>query len=212
MHYKNVIFDIDGTLLDTESTGLLSLQKTVKEILGKDIPLKDLYRFFGVPSGKAVIDLNFPDPKAASRIWEKNFQNLSHLISPFPGVEEMLKTIKSRGATIGIVTSRNRKEYNNDKYMSRWSDLIDCSICAEDSPRHKPFPDPIIAYINKNSSSPSDCIYIGDTIHDYHCGHNAGIDFALALWKKSANVSSQQETEKLADYIVHNCEEILQII
>lgn len=212
MKYKHIIFDIDGTLLDTENTGLFSLQKTVKDLLGKDMPLKNLYRYFGVPSGQAVIDLGFPDPKSASEIWEENFQNLLGLITPFPGVEEMLVEIKGKGHVIGVVTSRNRMEYTNDEYMQKWGSLIDYPVCAEDSVKHKPNPDPMIAYMEKAGAHPDECLYIGDTIHDYMCGHSAGADFALALWKQSANLSSQKEAERLADYVVHNAEEILRIV
>lgn len=212
MRYNHIIFDIDGTLLDTEATGMLSLQKTIKDILGKDMTIENLYRYFGVPSGKAIIDLGFPDPKEAAHAWEKNYQALSYLIQPFPGVEQMLFTIKERGAKIGIVTSRNSEEYHKDPFITKWKNIIDSKICAEDSLKHKPFPDPILTYLKRESAQAEDCIYIGDTIHDYSCGHDAGVDFALALWKESANVSSQKETEKLADYIVHNCEEILSIL
>lgn len=212
MHYRHIIFDIDGTLLDTENTGLYSLQKTVKDILGKEMPLKDLYTYFGVPSGQAVIDLNFPDPKAASVIWEENFQALSYLIVPFPEVDSMLRKLKKDGAAIGVVTSRNRYEYLHDQYMNQWEDVIDYSICSEDTIKHKPFPDPMLAYISKSGAKPEECLYIGDTIHDYYCGHSAGVDFALAVWKESANLSSQKEAERLADYVVHDAAEILSIV
>lgn len=212
MRYSHIIFDIDGTLLDTENTGLYSLQKTVKDILGKDMPLEDLYTYFGVPSGQAVIDLHFPDPKKASAIWEENFQSLIGLITPFPGVEDMLRKIKSEGYTLGVVTSRNRFEYTHDSYMQQWNNLIDYPICSEDSLKHKPDPDPMFAYMAKAGASPEQCLYVGDTIHDYMCGHSAGVDFALAVWKQSANLSSQKKAERLADYVVHNVEEILAII
>ena len=53
-NYDNIIFDIDGTLIDTEKTGALSLIQTVRELLGREMPYDEAYSYFGIPSGKVA--------------------------------------------------------------------------------------------------------------------------------------------------------------
>lgn len=181
--YKYIIFDIDGTLIDTEKTGVLSLQQTVKELMNKDMTYEELYPYFGIPSLKAVTLLNFPEPQAAADRWEVNFQNLMYLVTPFEGVDQMLEKLKKEGKVLGIVTSRSQFEFSYDPNLKRWRELFDFVICSEDSPRHKPFPDPMLAFLAKSGASASECLYVGDTIYDFHCGNDAGVDFVLADWR-----------------------------
>ena len=47
-NYDNIIFDIDGTLIDTEKTGVLSLIQTVRELLGREMPYDEAYSYFGI--------------------------------------------------------------------------------------------------------------------------------------------------------------------
>ena len=59
--YEDFVFDIDGTLLDTERTGVLSLMQTIRELTGVEMSYEEAYRFFGVPSSKAASTLGYAD-------------------------------------------------------------------------------------------------------------------------------------------------------
>ncbi|NMB36939.1 MAG: HAD family hydrolase [Bacteroidales bacterium] len=181
--YKHLIFDIDGTLLDTEKTGVLSLQKTVKELMGKDMSYDELYPYFGIPTAVVVEQMDFEDKELATHLWEKYFRELMYLIVPFEGVPEMLPRLREMGFILGLVTSRNRFEFDFDSNLSKWKDLFDTTITSDDSERHKPFPDPLLTYISQSGAVAKECIYFGDTEHDFECAKGAGIDFALADWR-----------------------------
>lgn len=180
--YKHIVFDIDGTLLDSEKTGLVSLRQTVKEILGKDLPIEQLYPYFGMSSRTAVRQLGFPDLEYAAMLWEKHFQELMHWVEPFEGVEETLKALKKAGKTVGIITSRLKEELEYDPNLQRWMPGFDCVICARDTEKHKPHPEPMLCYLQKLRAKPAETLYIGDTIYDCRCALDAGTDFGLALW------------------------------
>lgn len=182
MKYRHFIFDVDGTLLNTEKTGILSLQQTVRELTGRDMPYEELYDYFGLPSAKAAEVLGASDAKLFAETWETHFQELMHLVTVFPGVEEALAAVKAAGARLGIVTSRNRFELNYDPTLRKWASFFDLVVCSEDTVRHKPDPDPLLHYIKQMDALPRECIYIGDTTHDWQCAVGAGIDFALADW------------------------------
>ena len=182
--YRHFVFDIDGTLIDTERTGVLSLIRTVEELLGFVMPYEEAYGYFGIPSAKVAPMLGYADAERFGERWEENFVDLSHLMKSFEGAEEVLAAVKSAGRTTGCVTSRSRYEFEKDVHMQRLVKYIDHVVCAEDSEGHKPSPDPMFAYMEKaGAKAPAECIYIGDTMHDFQCAQGAGCDFALADWQ-----------------------------
>ncbi len=184
MKYLHHIFDIDGTMLDTEKTGVVSLQMAARELLGIELDYATAYRAFGMPSSEVAADYGFADAERFAEVWEVHFQELMYLVQPFPGVEEALRAIKASGGHLGIVTSRSRFEFSYDPFLKAWRDLFDVIVCAEDAPRHKPFPDPALAYMEQAGARPEECIYLGDTIMDYRCATGAGCCFALADWRR----------------------------
>ncbi len=203
--YKHIIFDIDGTLIDTEKTGVLSLQMTVRELLDKEMTYDELYPYFGIPSFKAAAMMEYDDKEKFAQVWEEHFQELMYLVKPFDGVPEMLAQLKREGKVMGIVTSRNRFEFQYDLNLKKWASIFDHIICSEDSVRHKPDPDPMLAYIAKSRAEAQECLYVGDTIYDFQCGDGAGVDFALADWHRRGVQGIS------AKYHVCSAEEILQI-
>ena len=182
--YRHFVFDIDGTLIDTERTGVLSLIKTVRELMGVEMPYEEAYGYFGIPSGRVAPLLGYADAERFAVRWEENFVELMHLMKPFDGVEEVLAAVKAAGRTTGCVTSRSRYEFEKDVHMQRLVKYFDHIVTAEDSEEHKPSPAPMLAYFRKaGAGDPAECVYIGDTLHDCQCGMGAGCDFALADWQ-----------------------------
>jgi phosphoglycolate phosphatase-like HAD superfamily hydrolase len=169
--------------------------------------------------------LGYADAARFGARWEENFVELSHMMRAFDGVEEVLAAVRSAGRTTGCVTSRSRYEFEKDVHMQSLVKYFDHIVCAEDSPLHKPHPDPMLTFMRKAASGapsdpaptdiltaaaadstsidlpeaasafpdgssaagalidPAECIYIGDTLHDYQCATGAGCDFALADWQ-----------------------------
>ena len=188
--YKLAVFDIDGTLIDTERTGVESLVMTIKELLGKDVPYEEAYKAFGIPSGKVAGLFGYADAKRFGDRWEENFVALSHHITPFPGVLEALRRIKATGIATGVVTSRNRFEFEKDIYLKEMVPLLGHIVCSEDTVHHKPHPEPLLHCIGLAAEAcgeaigPNEVLFLGDTMHDYACARDAGCDFALADWKQ----------------------------
>ncbi len=187
--YKLAVFDIDGTLIDTERTGVESLMQTIRELVGKEVPYEEAYKAYGIPSSKVGGMYGYEDGQRFLERWEENFISLSHHIKPFPGVLPALRRIKATGIATGVVTSRNRMEFDYDDYLREMVPYLDYRVCSEDTVHHKPHPEPLLHCIKLASEAlgepilPEEVIYFGDTAHDAACARDAGCDFALADWK-----------------------------
>ena len=141
--FQLVVFDIDGTLIDSEQTGVRSLMQTIRELTGREVPYEEAYRWFGISSADVARDLHYADAARFGIRWEENYVALSHLIKPFPGALEMVARIKAEGFRTGIVTARNRFEFDNDPRLKPFLPYIDHVVSADDTPLHKPDPAPM---------------------------------------------------------------------
>lgn len=179
---KSVIFDIDGTLLDTEYAVLNSLRDTIWELKNENIELSELAFALGIPGKSALEQLGITDTKNGSIIWNACLTRYSKTIRLFDGVAETLEELKNRGYKLGIITSKSREEYKSDFTPFGLDSYFDTVICAGDSHRPKPFPDPMLKYLELSGANKDEAIYIGDTVYDLQCALDAGVAFGLAMW------------------------------
>lgn len=182
MQYKHIIFDIDGTLIDTEVAVLSSLKETIKEYFDSDIELEELYFALGIPGDTALQKLNIENIQEVKATWSKKFKNYYSTVRLFPQIEELLFEVKQQGLKIGIITSKTRKEYQDDFTPFNLDGIIDISLCIDDYKSPKPSSEGMYLYLTKAGIKPQEAIYIGDTIYDYQCANGAGVDFGLAKW------------------------------
>ena len=168
MKYKHIVFDIDGTLIDTEYAVLHSLQ--------------ELRFALGITGTDALKKLEIKDTSYAIELWDKNMRNYTNTIKVFDGIIELLKNLLSLDYEMGIVTSKTREEFTHDFCPFGISHYFKTIICADDTQEHKPNAAPILKYMELSKTDHSKVIYIGDSKYDSKCAENAGIDFALAVW------------------------------
>jgi HAD superfamily hydrolase (TIGR01549 family) len=181
--YKLIIFDIDGTLIDTTGVVKETYQYAISEGLGRNLTDEELEGLIGVPTVKAIKKFNVRDYKATcDRYFNKLFEAFSKDVKPFDGIVELLEELVKRKIQCAIVTSRNRSEIGNDAALSSILKYFATVVSFEDTQRHKPDPEPIIKLLEITGHDVSDVIYIGDTYSDYRCALDAGVKFALASW------------------------------
>jgi pyrophosphatase PpaX len=104
------------------------------------------------------------------------------MIRPFPGVNETLTELRTRGYRIGVVTSKRRMGADRSLKVFGIDLLLDCVVAAEDTELHKPNPDPILKGMELLGSKPETTAYIGDSTHDMIAGKRAGVLTVAALW------------------------------
>ncbi|MGN7403117.1 HAD family hydrolase [Cytobacillus praedii] len=179
--FKYVIFDVDGTILDTEKAILKSLQKVLKEE-GKDYQLEDLRFALGIPGIETLKKLYVTDLDRVHPKWSETVLEFSHEVSVFQDLENVIKTLSESPVRTGIVTSKTKQELIDEFEPFGLSSFFEYTICASDTEKHKPHPEPLLACLDGLNANQDDTIYIGDSIYDMQCAKSAGVKFALALW------------------------------
>ena len=114
MGYKQIVFDVDGTLIDTEYAVIHSLQDTIRAINGKIISDKELTFALGITGENALQRLGVSDIASALSMWYKNMEKYRDTITVFHGIKELLETISELKLGIGIVTSKTHEEFRSD--------------------------------------------------------------------------------------------------
>jgi HAD superfamily hydrolase (TIGR01549 family) len=203
--YNCIIFDIDGTILDTEIAVLSSLQKVVFEELNKNLSFYELRFALGIPGEVTLNKLGITNISDCNVKWNKYLKEYFHHVKVFDGIKETLIKLNEFGILTGIVTSKTKEEFVNDFVPFDLNNYFKEVVCADDTEKHKPNPDPILKFIELSGVDKSKTIYIGDTRYDMDCALSAGIDFALALWgaKSSAGIN--------AKYILDNPKQVLEL-
>lgn len=182
--YKHIIFDIDGTLLDTEETVMISLKKVCKEYLDKNYTTEELRKTLGMPGVMALEVMGIPHELCEQALvkWEEYFEDNVSYIRHFDGIHDLLEKLKLEGYQLGIITSKTRHEFDTDFVPFGLLPYFSITLCVEDSKTHKPDKGPMIEYLRRAGIKPQEALYIGDAIHDYQCAQGADVNFILALW------------------------------
>lgn len=204
--YKCMLFDLDGTVLNTERMNMIPLQRLIKEELGVEMSYDEVLKFKPYPGMKVMEELGFEDIHTSYAKWVKYVNDFEEGATLYEGFEEVFKELNNRNIICGIVSAKTRDQYEIDFIQKGLDKYVKCEVLADDTELHKPHPEPLLKAAEILNISPSDCLYVGDTIFDYKASKAAGMDFGLALW-------GADFTEGIyADYDLKESRDLLKII
>ena len=189
--YKCIIFDLDGTMLDTAKMNIIPLQRVIKEELNKEVSYESLLKYMAYPGKKTLGYLGIKDIK---RVYDKLVKY----------VNEFEERAKLYDGFENVITSR--EQYEIDFTKTGLHKYMKSIILSDDTENHKPHPEPLLKVAENLNIDPKDCMYIGDTVSDYKATKAAGMDFGLALWGAS------DISEIKADYQFKKPVDILEVI
>lgn len=184
---KAILFDLDGTLLDSAPDLVASLNHLRAGLNLDAIPVDHLRHF--VSRGAAgLINAGMPpcdDETFAS--WRSSFlehyeQNSYVHSAPFDGVQSVLSELNVRGIPWGIVT--NKMEYLCFPILEKagWKAEASCVVCGDTVGKIKPHPAPVLAACREIGVQPEDTLMVGDDLRDMEAGRRAGCKTAFALY------------------------------
>lgn len=188
MPYRAVLFDLDGTLIDTATDMLLTLRQLAEEHQQPhNINIED-YRGFITHGSAALIESIFGRPPQAEcdrlqkRYLDLYQQNLNRNTHLFAGMPELLNHLNELNIPWGIVT--NKPAWLARPIVSHLPELAESRvlICADEVGRSKPHPEPIKQALKTMQMQAEETLYLGDAESDIIAAHAAGTDSAIALW------------------------------
>ncbi len=210
-----VLFDFDGTVMNTNDVILRSWQHTFRTLRGREEDPQVILRTFGEPLETTMAKF-FPEMpvEESIRVYRSyHYDNFGELISVFPGMKELIEEVSARGFKLGLVTSRlyNTTMQGLEKYGLK--DYFDAIVTANDTSKHKPDPEPVDITLNKLGSAPERAIMLGDTLFDLLCAKNAGVKSVLVSWSLALGGKTKEELGDAApDYILQKPADLLDII
>lgn len=182
--YKAIVFDIDGTLLDTAKMNVIPLIKVIKKELNKIYTYDELTYLLAF-SGTVTLDkIGIPKDQNDRVLheWIDEIQQSGIVSTPYDGVISLLNNLKSQNVLMGIVSSKEKRQYEFDMVKNHMDHYFHEIVLAEDTKLHKPHPDPLLLCLEKLKVDAKDALYIGDSDADGFCAHACGCDFAFASW------------------------------
>lgn len=189
--YKHIVFDVDGTLIDTEYAVLHSLKNLLKEEYNRDYKIEELEFALGITGEAAIKQLEISDIERTVDLWNDKLNKYKESVCVFNGIEELLKVL-SQNHKLGIVTSKTKEEFEEEVTHFGLNKYFRVIICADDTEKHKPNPEPLLKYMELANAKNKETIYIGDSIYDMQCAKASKVDFAFAKWgNKRQNIEAK---------------------
>jgi pyrophosphatase PpaX len=185
MNLQTMLFDLDGTLIDSVRLILDSYHHTLKTHGFPARSDEEWLRGVGTPL-RVQFAKWADDPQVLEALIttyrEYNLTHHDRMVSVYPGVVDAVRTIKPLGVRTGLVTSKNRQGALRGLALVRLEALMDVLVCADEVDNPKPHPEPVEKAVTLLGADPATTVYVGDSIHDMQSGRAAGVLTAAVLW------------------------------
>lgn len=178
-----VLFDLDGTLLDTVELIRESMRYTTATVLGAPLPDDVLMRNVGVPLATQMREFSPEHAEELIAVYrEHNLRMHDVMVREYEGVDDTLERLVKMGMRLGVVTSKSHAMAVRGLQRFDLERFFDVVIAVEDVERHKPHPLPVLTGVERLGMHPAKCVYVGDSPHDMAAARDAGVIAVAALW------------------------------
>jgi pyrophosphatase PpaX len=180
---RAVLFDLDGTLIDTVELIRVSFRYATRTVLGEELPDTITMANVGQPLARQFQDMAPEHAEELLRVY-REFNRARHdeLAKEYPGTQETLRELQRRGVTMGIVTSKGTTAATMGIERFGLGGFMSVVVTADDVPRHKPDPFPLEFAAGLLGVGMGYCMYLGDSPHDMQAALSADAVAVAALW------------------------------
>ena len=180
---KNIIFDVDRTLVDSYHPELTTLQEALYLVTGKHyendvmdkltvLTTDEFFRFLGIDDDAMLKQINYH--------WGRLLQNSP--VTMFTGIPEILTFLSEEHCFLAIATSRTWEELEEIDDLMKILSIFDCVITSDKVDKPKPNPESILTILDQYHLQPRETVYVGDSKSDMLAAKSAGVFFAYANW------------------------------
>jgi pyrophosphatase PpaX len=210
MNMNTILFDLDGTLIDTNELIIQSFLHTLEKYYPNQYKREDVLAFIGPPLYDTFVAM---DKERVQEMIDtyRAFNHAKHdeLVKEYETVYETVETLHEKGFKLGIVTTKVRSTVLMGLKLTKLDRFFDCIVALDDVERAKPDPEPIFKALSILQSAPQEAIMVGDNYHDILAGKNAGTKTAGVAW----SVKGREYLEKYEpDFMLEKMSDLLKIV
>ena len=211
MRYPTVLFDLDGTLIDSGAMILASFRHATRTVLAREIPDEELVAATG---GATIHDQmrSFDRERVDElvRVYREHNEPLHDELVAFEGVEELLARLHAEGRTLAVVTAKRRRTVDLAFRVLPIERYFAAVVTSDDVARPKPDPEPVRVALARLGAQPDAAAFVGDSPFDVAAGKAAGV-FTLGVSWGGIHPDGRLR-EAGADVIVHTPAELVDVL
>jgi len=205
-----VLFDLDGTVANTNELIYESFQRLFYDKMKMEVADEEIYSLFGEPLENSL--KKYAQDTSELMLFFRAFNESNHdqMIRPFEGVEEALIKLREKGLKLGIVTSKREGMARRSLKALGLTEYFEVVITPESTEKHKPEPEPIYKACELlGGIDPKNTVMVGDASYDILCGNRAGATSVAVSYSMI-----HPETIKRAEphYMVDDLRELVELI
>ena len=211
MRFPVVLFDLDGTVVDSGGMILASMRHATQTVLAREIGDEELMAAVGGPSLEAQMRAFAPERvDDLVRAYRAHNEPLHDELVCCAGMDDVLVGLKDEGRRLGIVTAKRRQTVELAFARVPIAHLFETVVGGDETERHKPDPEPLLLAARRLGAHPAETAYVGDSPFDVRAAKAAGM-FAVAVTWGRIHDRSRLEAEH-PDAIVDSAEELLGVL
>ncbi|HEU4449374.1 MAG TPA: HAD-IA family hydrolase [Gaiellaceae bacterium] len=209
MRYPTVLFDLDGTLIDSGAIILASFRHATRTVLRREIPDAELAALVG---GSNIHDqmraLDATQVDELVRVYREHNEPLHDELEAFAGIEHVLARLAGEGRRLGIVTAKRRKTVELAFAVLPLERYFDVVVTSDMTQRHKPHPEPVLTALERLAVDRREAAFVGDSPFDVAAGKAAGVFTIAVAW---GNIHPPENLAD-ADVLVETPSQLLDVL
>jgi pyrophosphatase PpaX len=183
MRFPVVLFDLDGTVIDSGAIILASMRHAAREVLGVEVPDEQLMAAVGGPGLEAQMQALSPDrADELVTVYRAHNEPLHDELVCCAGMDEVLVRLKDEGRRLGIVTAKRRQTVELAFARIPIEHLFETVIGGDETKKHKPDPEPLLLALERLGAAPDEAVYVGDAPFDVKAAKAAGLYSVGVSW------------------------------